>query len=178
MVVTHADNLAVTVEEDVTAEMRDGTVLRADVYHPSDSGHYPVLVCRTPYWKRQDRYVKHARGLATRGYTVVVQDIRGRYASEGDFEWIFGDPVLTSDADDGYDTIEWAAALKWSDGQAGTWGHSYPSWCTWQMAPKQPPHLRAIFASGMGKDILAMIRNRPAARVDLHDGCRRPPARR
>lgn len=156
MVVTHADNLSTTVEEDASAEMRDGTVLRADIYHPAGGGRYPVLLCRTPYWKRLGRYVRQARALASRGYTVVVQDIRGRYASDGEFFWQFRDNSETMDPEDGYDSVEWASGLAWSDGQVGTWGHSYASWCTWRLAPTQPPHLKAIFASGMPSRLLDM----------------------
>ena len=137
------------VQKNVPATMRDGTVLKADVFSPAADGSYPVLVCRTPYGKYQARYQDTAETLASRGYIAVVQDIRGRYESEGEFENCFYDNAKTHDASDGFDTIEWAAALAESDGQVGTWGHSYPSWCIWRLAPTRPPHLKAIFASGM-----------------------------
>lgn len=149
MVVTPYDNRSISIEENLDCEVRDGSVLRGDVYHPSDDGHYPVLLCRTPYDKQNERYIASARMLASRGYTVVVQDIRGRYESEGEWVWQFAKAEKTSDADDGYDAVEWAAALPWSDGQVGTWGHSYPSWCIWRLAGAQPPSLKALFASGM-----------------------------
>jgi len=137
-------------EENVSTEMRDGTVLKADVYRPDDGGRHPVLILRTPYWKSHPRYVKTARILAERGYTVVCQDIRGRYDSEGEFVWLFADKYLSNDAEDGYDTVEWAAELPYSDGQVGTWGHSYDGWTSWRMLELQPPSLKAIHASGMG----------------------------
>lgn len=152
---TESGDLSVTAEENVPAEMRDGTILRSDVYRPSRPGTYPVLLCRTPYNKSGDvtgglgGYGATARKLASRGYIAVVQDIRGRFASDGEWFWMFQDNSTTFDGQDGYDTVEWAAGLPDSDGQVGTWGHSYPSWCIWRLAETQPPHLKALFASGM-----------------------------
>ena len=96
-------------QENVSAEMRDGSVLKADIYRPDDGGQHPVLLLRTPYWKLNPRYINSARKLAEQGYTVICQDMRGRYDSEGDFKWQFMDNSLTGDAEDGYDTVEWAA---------------------------------------------------------------------
>lgn len=104
-------DLFVGVEENGAAEMRDGTVLKADVYWPAGAGSYPVLLCRTPYDKSADASVQTARELASRGYVAVVQDIRGRYASEGEFLWQFQDNSETFDAEDGYDTVEWERGL-------------------------------------------------------------------
>ena len=147
---------ALITQENVSVEMRDGSVLKADIYRPDDGGQHPVLLLRTPYWKLNPRYIKTARKLAERGYTVICQDMRGRYASEGDFKWQFMENSLTGDAEDGYDTVEWAANLKHSDGQIGTWGHSYDGWTSWRMAELQPPSLKAIHASGMGTKSLDM----------------------
>ena len=135
-------------------EARDGTVLRADVYAPASGGGYPVLLQRTPYDKASESNAATAWDLASRGYVVAVQDIRGRYASEGEFIWQFQEGAGAVDAQDGYDAVEWAAGLPGSDGQVGTWGHSYPSWCIWQLAGTAPPHLGALFASGMASRIL------------------------
>ena len=74
----------IAIENNAAAVMRDGTVLRADIYHLADGRKYPVLLCRTPYQKLSPRYVDHAATLASRGYTAVVQDQRGRYASDGE----------------------------------------------------------------------------------------------
>ena len=103
----------VTVERDVAAPMRDGTLLRADVYRPEGPGTFPVLVNRTPYDKRvaQGITYQHPAWYARQGYVVVVQDSRGRWASEGD--WY---PFL-HEAQDGFDTVEWAARLP----GAGAW---------------------------------------------------------
>ena len=96
----------VTVDSNVPAEMRDGTLLKADVYRPTGGGSYPVLVMRTPYDKLADRNIEVAQDLASRGYVVVAQDIRGRYASDGDFLWQFRDSSEVMDGPDGYDTVE------------------------------------------------------------------------
>jgi putative CocE/NonD family hydrolase len=147
---------SIKCEENVSAEMRDGTVLKADIYRPDDGGDHPTLLLRTPYWKLNSRYIKTARNLAARGYTIICQDMRGRYDSEGKFLWQFMENSLTGDAEDGYDTVEWASNLKHSDGQIGTWGHSYDGWTSWRMAELQPPALKAIHASGMGTESLDM----------------------
>ncbi len=148
--------MSVTTEENATMNTRDSTVLRADIYRPSRSGRYPVLLCRTPYDKRRDTYLADAHELASRGYVVAVQDIRGRYASDGEFFWQFQDNSDTYDAEDGYEAAMWAASLPGSDGQVGTWGHSYPSWCIWRLAATSPPPVKAVFASGMGANLLKL----------------------
>ena len=150
------DATGVEIEHDVACVTRDGTILRADVYHPCGGGRYPTLVNRTPYGKREPRYVNDACTLAGRDYTVVVQDQRGRYASDGEYRWMFRDRLETFDAEDGFDTAEWAARLPWSDGQVGTWGHSNASWLAWMLASSQPPSLKAVMASGMAQDLLSM----------------------
>jgi hypothetical protein len=119
--------------------MRDGVVLRADVWRPAASGRCPVLLYRTPYDRRraqgEESIVARA---AERGYAVVVQDVRGRYGSDGDFE------PYRNEGRDGYDTIEWAAAQPWSDGTVGTFGLSYPGAVQWLAAVESPPHLKAM----------------------------------
>jgi hypothetical protein len=128
-----------TVDRDVAVPMRDGIVLRADVYRPARGGPFPVLVFRTPYGKQdaaQD-YQIHLKAVE-RGYALVLQDVRGRYSSEGRF-----DPYRHEGAD-GYDTIEWAAAQAWSDGRVGTYGLSYPGAVQWLAAVETPPHLLAM----------------------------------
>ena len=144
-----SSGLSVTVEGNVPADMRDGTILRSDVYRPSRPGTYPVLLCRTPYDKSAAGYVETAQELGSRGYIVVVQDLRGRYESDGEWPWAWEDEATISDGQDGYDTVEWAVGLPGSDGQVGTWGHSYPSWCIWMLASDQPPSLKAIYPTGM-----------------------------
>src|SRR3974390_1520071 len=104
-----ADPYAVTVERNVAAKMRDGVTLRADVYRPSAEGKFPVLLQRTPYNKNNG--VNFGTRAAARGFVVIFQDVRGRYTSEGD--WY----TFQHESDDGYDTVEWAAALPYSNGK-------------------------------------------------------------
>lgn len=132
--------LGVRVERDVPVPMRDGVVLRADVYRPADAGTYPVLVVRTPYGKQGHKLEVYARA----GYIAVCQDARGRYASEGTYE-SFLRPT-THDAEDGYDTVEWAARLPGSSGKVGTFGASYNAFLQWRLAALRPPSLVAMSA--------------------------------
>src|SRR4029434_9794171 len=75
---------------------------------------------------------------AERGYAVVIQDVRGRYQSEGEFR------PYENEGRDGYDTIEWAAKQPWSNGSVGTFGLSYPGAVQWLAAVESPPHLKAM----------------------------------
>jgi len=127
------------VERDVAIAMRDGVVLRADVFRPAGAGRFPTLVYRTPYGKEFALKDYTTFGHAVeRGYAVVVQDVRGRYASGGDFR------PYENEGQDGYDTIEWAAAQPWSTGDVGTFGLSYPGAVQWLAAVESPPHLKAM----------------------------------
>ncbi len=143
----------VTVLADVAAEMRDGTILRADVYRPAGSGPCPALVCRTPYGKRGEAFAADypgvAYGLARRGYIAVVQDVRGRYASDGEYHWLYGPDAAAIHAADGFDTTEWAAGLDGCDGRVGTFGNSYDAYTAMRTAGAAPPSLAAALASGV-----------------------------
>jgi len=127
------------VDTAVAVPMRDGVVLRADLYRPAAGGRFPVLVFRTPY-DRSDtsgssRLIREA---LNRGYAVVLQDVRGRYGSAGVFE------AYAQEGKDGYDTIEWAAHQPWSNGAVGTFGLSYPAAVQWLAAIEHPPSLKAM----------------------------------
>jgi len=126
-------------ENDVAVPMRDGVVLRADIWRPAGEGKFPVLVYRTPYDKRRapESYATYRKAVE-RGYVVVMQDVRGRYASAGEFL------PYQQDGKDGYDTIEWAAKQPWSNGAVGTFGLSYPGAVQWLAAMERPPHLKAM----------------------------------
>ena len=123
--------------------MRDGVVLRADLYRPTGDGRFPVLVYRTPY-NRTDGAGDNVGDTGTvgaavrRGYAVLMQDVRGRYGSDGVF-----DPYR-QEGKDGYDTIEWAARQPWSNGAVGTFGLSYPGAVQWLAAIERPPSLKAM----------------------------------
>ena len=124
---------------DVAVPMRDGVVLRADVVRPKRSGPFPVLVYRTPYGKEEAlKDYTTFRHAVERGYAVVVQDVRGRYASAGEFR------PYENEGRDGYDTIEWTAGQPWSNGKIGTFGLSYPGAVQWLAGVENPPHLKAM----------------------------------
>ena len=143
-----------SLQENVATPMRDGTILRSDVFRPDAPGHFPVLVSRTPYDKTRAAYRRVARHMADNGYVCVLQDIRGTHASDGTYYLARNGRQDTMDAEDGYDTVEWAARLPWADGQVCVWGHSYSSWSAWVAAGARPPSLKALFGSGMAARIL------------------------
>jgi putative CocE/NonD family hydrolase len=132
--------LPVSVERDVPARMRDGTVLRADVYRPAGDGRWPVLLTRLPYGKHTPpaANILDPTLAASRGYVVIIQDTRGRFSSEG--EWV----PFRHEAEDGADTVAWAAALPYADGQAGMFGASYFGFTRYVVAVQQAPELKTI----------------------------------
>lgn len=131
---------SVVIERDVPVKMRDGVILKADIHRPDSDGPYPVLVWLTPYGKHKQHFEKYVQA----GYIVVCEDARGRYASEGAWEgWL---RPKTHDAEDGYDTVQWAATLPGANGKVGTIGLSYSAFLQWRLAPLQPPALGAMSA--------------------------------
>ena len=131
----------VVVQKDVLVPMRDGVRLATDLYSPARDGamapgRFPVVMERTPYDK-EGRAVE-GRYFARRGYVGMMQDVRGRYRSEG--EWY----PFAKEAPDGYDAVEWAAAQAWCDGGVGTIGGSYCGSDQSALATLCPPHLRAM----------------------------------
>ncbi len=130
----------IVIEKNVAARMRDGVVLRADVYRPSTADRRPALLQRTPYSKNPEAPDSQFHRLARAGFVVVVQDTRGRYVSDGV-------AVPHDEGADGYDTIEWAAALPYVDGRVGMFGGSYSATVQLLAAPLRPPHLVALFPS-------------------------------
>ncbi len=134
--------LGVHADFDVPATLRDGTVLRANVFRPDDggAGTYPVLLMRLPYGKDfpLGTSLINPAQIARRGYVVVVQDVRGAFTSGGAFY-----PFIHEGAD-GADTVAWAAALPGANGIVGMYGGSYMGFTQWAAAREQPPALRAI----------------------------------
>lgn len=126
------------IENDVPVRMRDGVTLRADIYRPQSAGKFPVLLERTPYNKGDSDDFRFATEAVARGYVVIIQDTRGRYMSEGD--WY----PFVHESNDGYDTVEWAAALPYSDGRIGMFGGSYVGATQMLTAIARPPHLAGI----------------------------------
>ena len=134
---------------DVPATMRDGTVLRADVYRPQTRDAVPVILMRTQYGKSEAQAGSRYQApdwFASQCYLVVVQDIRGQGASGGTFS------EFTHDQNDGYDSVEWAAALPGSNGKVGMYGSSYVGATQWLAAVTAPPHLVTIVPANTASD--------------------------
>ena len=121
-------------EKDLPMKTRDGLTLYADIVRPDAPGRFPALLTRTPYGK--DGAMQNAEHsafyLARHGYVTVMQDCRGRFTSEGEYY------PMVSDVEDGYDAVEWAARLPWSNGRVGTFGQSYPGASQYMIACNDP----------------------------------------
>jgi putative CocE/NonD family hydrolase len=131
---------SIRIDRDVPMKMRDGVILRADIFRPDDNEKHPAIVLRSPYNKLMS-YASDflsPTNAAFAGYAFVAQDIRGRFASEG--SWL----PASAEGPDSYDTIENVAAEKWCDGNVGMSGGSYLGHIQWQTAIVNPPHLKAI----------------------------------
>ncbi|MBF6059638.1 CocE/NonD family hydrolase [Nocardia terpenica] len=141
---------AVTKQENVPATMRDGVVLQADVYRPQTSDPVPVILMRTQYGKSEAQVEPYRYQspdwFASHCYLVVVQDIRGQGKSGGTFT------EFADDRNDGYDSVEWAAALPGSDGKVGMYGSSYVGATQWLAATAAPPHLTTIVPANTASD--------------------------
>ena len=125
--------------------MRDGVLLSANVFRPGGTGPYPTILIRTPYGKGDDWTPNH-QAFVEHGYAVVVQDVRGRYDSQGTFEPLSQEPL------DGDDTLNWIAKQPWSNGKIGMTGGSYLGIVQWKVATLNNPHLKAIFPWVSGDD--------------------------
>jgi uncharacterized protein len=129
--------------------MRDGTVLRADIYRPHTADAVPVILMRTQYGKSDaqagSRY-QPPDWFASHCYLVVIQDVRGQGTSGGTFS------EYTHDMEDGYDSVEWAAALPGSNGKVGMYGSSYVGATQWLAAVAAPPHLATIVPANTASD--------------------------
>lgn len=128
--------------------MRDGTHLSTDLYRPAQDGEalpgpFPTILCRTPYNKQDQRYAEIGMYFAPRGYVVALQDLRDRHLSEGtgDYEHT----ATPHEGRDGYDTVEWLAAQRWSNGRVGMVGSSFAAVTQARAALERPPHLSAIW---------------------------------
>ena len=116
--VTHRPaEYGVVIEKNLMIPVRDGVRLAADIYRPAREGkpapgRFPALLTRTPYDKSGS--AGEGKYYAERGYVVVANDTRGRFASEGTWHGLADDPQ------DGHDIVEWIATQGWSDGKVGT----------------------------------------------------------
>ena len=136
----------VKIESNVMIPMRDGINLATDLYVPANDGEkadgtFPVILERTPYGKAAARQVQKAKYFARRGYVCAIQDVRGRFDSEG--EWY----AFAKEANDGYDTVEWLGTQSWSTGKVGTMGDSYAGSDQCALATLNPPHLATMIVA-------------------------------
>ena len=123
-------------EKNIEIPMRDGCVLRGDLFRPDTSEKLPVIINRTPYNKAMPMVfalTMDSLRAASAGYNVLIEDCRGRFASDGVFN------CFTDEARDGYDTVEWAARQPWSNGNVGMYGASYMGATQWLAATQAPP---------------------------------------
>ena len=153
-------NFQVHSQHHVMVPMRDGVNLAADVHRPAKGGQplessFPVLLHRTPYNKSNEARVLEASFFTTRGYVTVVQDCRGRYASEGGFT------KYVDEGPDGYDTLEWLAQQPWCNGKVGTYGLSYAAHTQAALACLNPPNLSCMWldSGGFSNAFLSGCRN-------------------
>jgi putative CocE/NonD family hydrolase len=156
----------VQAETNLMVPMRDGVHLATDIYRPTRFGApvdepLPVLLQRTPYDKTGERFVEAARFFAQNGYVVVLQDHRGRYASEGEFTKYIGEGA------DGFDTIAFLGGLPYSNGEVGMWGTSYGAHVQANAAKLRPPNLKTIVVNmgGMSNGWDHKVRNHGAFEI-------------
>ena len=128
---------SIEVKRNIKVSMRDGVELSTDIYSPATEGPFPVLLLRTIYDKSADNAVTWIPEFVSRGYVVVVQDCRGKYASDGEWE------AYVHEAEDGYDCQEWIGAQSWCDGGIGMYGASYNGFTQSLTAPLRSKYLKA-----------------------------------
>ncbi|WP_232702238.1 CocE/NonD family hydrolase [Halobacterium wangiae] len=138
---------SVHADLDVMIEARDGTGLATDIYRPADPDTRepideprPVILDRTPYDKTGGR-TRHGEWYASRGYVIAIQDVRGRFDSEGEFY------INSDEAEDGADTVEWLADQEFCDGNVVTLGTSYGAWVQNALATQDPNGLAGMFVN-------------------------------
>ncbi|MEN8164404.1 MAG: CocE/NonD family hydrolase [Acidobacteriota bacterium] len=152
-----APKYEIRLEPSVMVPMRDGVRLSTDLYFPEGAtGPFPVVLIRTPYDKNRFRperssgYYRWKDGdvrvqlFAGQGYVVAVQDMRGKFESEGKFL------IGTNERRDGSDTVDWLVVQEWSTGKVGTYGCSYLGECQLQLAAERNPNHAAAIPQGAG----------------------------
>ena len=139
----------IIIDRDIEMRTRDGVVLRADVARPDTAEKLPAIAARTTYNKalRSRDALRDPMKVATAGFAYVIQDTRGRFRSEGDWQGLgWG----ASEPDDGYDFVEWIASQPWCDGNVGLIGSSYNAGQVIAAARARPPSLKAIAVGFFG----------------------------
>ena len=132
---------SIKFEPHIPLSLGDGTMTYVDVFRPDAPGKFPALLQRTPYDKSSPNSrsgpVDAIRG-AMNGYAMVIQDVRGRHSSEGEFY------TFVNEAEDGFNSVEWVAGQPWCNGKVGMYGVSYVGATQWLSAKAKPPSLVAI----------------------------------
>jgi len=157
----------IKVERDVNVPMRDGVHLAINVFRPDAEGKFPALLSLSPYGKEVQELPLPPQPLdksilwdgvieagdteyiVSRGYAHIIGDLRGTGGSEGEYVGIFS----KQEGEDGYDLVEWIAQQPWCDGNVGMVGYSYFGEVQLTVASEQPPHLKAIFPTGVLTDL-------------------------
>lgn len=137
------------VEDNVDVLMRDGVVLRCDVYRPEGAAAVPAVLGRTPYDRSfgpTPPAILDPERTTAAGLALVCMDVRGQHGSDGEFH------PFRAEGADGYDSVEWVAAQPWCNGAVAMAGRSYTAAAQWLAAAAQPRHLRAIAPIAIGSD--------------------------
>ncbi|MDL5055973.1 CocE/NonD family hydrolase [Geitlerinema calcuttense] len=143
--------LNVLPPETASMTTRDGIRLDADIYRPEAEGEFPVLLMRQPYGRKIASTVvyAHPSWYAAHGYIVVIQDVRGRGTSQGEFR------LFAHEVEDGVDTVNWAAKLPGSTGEVGMYGFSYQGMTQLYAASGKPAALKTVCPAMVGYDLYA-----------------------
>lgn len=157
----------IKIEKNVYITMRDGVRLAVDIFRPDAKGKFPALLALSPYGKELQGLLLPPQPLdksalwdgnieagdtediVSRGYTHIIGDLRGTGYSEGEYVGLHS----KKEGEDGYDLVEWIAQQPWCDGNVGMAGYSYFGDIQQHVAIEQPPHLKAIFATGVFSDL-------------------------
>src|SRR5262245_10388312 len=143
----------IDIDRKVMVPMSDGTRLAADIYRPRAEGRFPAIVERTPYNREESVILRTGtpQYFAERGFVFIVQDVRGRFGSEGTWYPFVDDGWGVNR--DGFDTIAWIAAQPWSNGKVATAGGSYAGQTQMLLAPTRPPALACCFVREAASDL-------------------------
>ena len=136
-------------KESLSLKTRDGVRLDADIYRPQSAESFPILLMRQPYGRKIASTVVYAHPIwyASQGYIVVIQDVRGRGTSQGEFD------LFANEIEDGLDTINWVSQLPGSTGNVGMYGFSYQGMTQLYVAAKQPEALKVICPAMVAYDL-------------------------
>lgn len=134
--------------KEIETPMRDGVILRAHLHLPEGCERPPVILVRVPYGRSTPAmgYAQLGRFWARKGYACVVQDVRGKFSSDGAFE------PMVNERNDGFDTVEWVSRQPWCNGRVGMWGESYYGFTSLAAAVEQPPALACIAPGDIATD--------------------------